>query len=376
MRGSIAKRGNTYTYIVDIGKDLATGKRRQKTKGGFSKKKDAQIAMIKIITEINENTFIEQSPENFSDFITDWMVNHYKRRVKETTFSSRKYLIEKHLLKDNLFSKVPLSSITTKHIDNFYNIKLEAGYSRSTVRKLHQLLNLALTQAVKWNKIKFNPVLNTDPPSEAKKEIQIWSFEEIRQFLKKCSEERLYIAFLLAIYTGMRKGEILGLKWSDINFTKKTIKTERTLSHIPKLGYILTSVKTKNSNRQIPISDNIIIELKKLKDSQITLKKRLGSLYQDSNLIICTETGTFQDPKNLMRVMKRAIKNSGVSTIRFHDLRHTHASILLSEGVDIVKVSSRLGHSNPKVTLEFYAHLVPNIDDDVAEIFHSAIGNF
>ncbi|MDF0728469.1 Arm DNA-binding domain-containing protein [Cytobacillus sp. S13-E01] len=206
MRGSIVKRGKTYTYIVDTGRDQVTGKRKQKTKGGFHKKKDAQSALSKILSEINEDSFIEPSREIFSYFIVNWMENHYKRRVKETTFSSRKYLIEKHLIKENTFSSVPLLHITTKHIDNFYNVKLEEGYSKSTVRKIHQILNLALNQAVKWNKIKFNPVQNTDPPSDTNKEILIWSFEEIRLFLKSCSEERLYIAFLLAIYTGMRKG--------------------------------------------------------------------------------------------------------------------------------------------------------------------------
>ena len=96
-------------------------------------------------------------------------------------------------------------------------------------------------------------------------------------------------------------------------------------------------------------------------------------MYKEQDMVICTNTGTFQDPRNVIRVMKRIVKSANVPNIRFHDIRHTHASILISEGVDIVKISNRLGHANPKITLEFYAHLLPNADNDIADIFHKAI---
>lgn len=373
MKGTVKKRGNTWSYIVDIGRDLITGKRRQKTKGGFPRQKDADAALRKILNELDANRYLEPSKESFSSYMEFWFTSHYQKRIKETTASSRKYLMDKHLIRENPFANKPLSKITTEDIDAFYNLKLDEEYSTSTIRKLHQLLNQAFGQAVKWKKISFNPVINADPPSVKKEEMKIWSFDEIDSFLNHCKGERHYLTFLLAIYTGMRKGELLGLKWSDIDFGKKSIRIQRSLSHIPNKGYRLSTPKTKKSKRQVPIPDFLVKELKAHKERQETQRKRLGEQYQDQDLVICTEIGTLQDPRNVLRVMKRISKAANVTSIRFHDIRHTHASILISEGVDIVKVAARLGHSDPTITLKNYAHLIPNQDDEVADIFHNAL---
>lgn len=178
---------------------------------------------------------------------------------------------------------------------------------------------------------------------------------------------------MIAIYTGMRKGEILGLKWSDIDLKKKKIHVQRTLQLIAEEGYIFTTPKTKKSIRQIPIPEFLIEQLLIFQKEQENWKNRLGEEYQDQNLVICTEKGTIQDPRNILRKMKKICEEANVTPIRFHDIRHTHASILISEGVDLVKVSARLGHANAKITMEIYAHLIPNQDDDVADIFHNAM---
>lgn len=373
MKGSIKKRGNTWTYTVDTGRDPLTGKRRQKTKGGFARQKDAQAALRKLLVEIDENGYVEPSKEIFSSYLKNWFTSHYQKRIKDTTESNRKYLMDKHLIEENPFANKELSKITTEDIDSFYNLKLDEGYSTSYIRKMHQMLHQAFNQAVKWKKISNNPVINADPPSVKKEEMTIWSFEEIDTFLQHCKEERHYLTFLLALYTGMRRGEVLGLKWTDVDFTNKTIRVERSLAHVPNKGYILTTPKTKNSKRYVPIPNIVLNELLRHQEIQEGWKNRFGDQYQDQDLIICTETGTIQDPRNVLRVMKRLITNSNVTPIRFHDIRHTHASILISEGVDIVKVAHRLGHANPKITLETYAHLIPNVDNELADIFQKAV---
>lgn len=171
----------------------------------------------------------------------------------------------------------------------------------------------------------------------------------------------------------MRRGEILGLKWGDIDSENKTIHVQRSLAYIPNKGYVLTSTKTRNSNRIIPISDLVVNELIKYRKQQEIYKEQLGKQYQDEDFVICTETGSKHDPRNVLRAFKRLITTSGVTKIRFHDFRHTHASILISSGVDVEKVSKRLGHANVKIPLETYAHLVPNEDNDLADIFEKAL---
>lgn len=372
MNGHFYKRGKTWTYVIRI-EDPITGKKKQKSKGGFPRRNDAEAAARKILAEVDEHKYVEPSKETFSSYIEEWFT-FYQKRIKETTASSRKYLMDKHLIRENPFSNKPLSKITTLDIDSLYILKLEdEEYSTSTIRKIHQLLNQAFDQAVKWKKVKFNPVINATPPPVKKEEMKIWCFDEIHSFLDQCKKERHYITFLLAIYTGMRRGEILGLKWNDIDFEKKIIRVQRSLSHVPKKGYILTTPKTKKSLRQVPVPDFILNELNTHKELQEKWKKRLGDQFQDQELVISTETGTLQDPRNIIRVMRRISKAANVTSIRFHDLRHTHASILISEGVDIVKVSTRLGHANPKITLETYAHIMPNDDNEVADIFHNAV---
>lgn len=372
MRGSVKKRG-TWGYVVDVGRDPITGKRKQKKKFGFKRQKDAEAALSDVLNEVHTQGYVVPSQEIFSYFIEKWFESHYQKRIKETTASNAKSLIDKHLIRENPFANKPLSKITTEDIEAFYNLKIDEGYSSSYIRKMHQTLNLAFTQAAKWKRIKYNPVIDADPPAVKKEEMKIWSYDEINTFLESCEGERQYLTFLLAIYTGMRRGELLCLKWSDIDLENKTIHVQRSLAHIPQKGYIITSTKTRNSNRIFPISVLVVNELIKYRTQQEIWKEKLGELYQNEDFVICTETGSKQDPRNVLRVLKRVITSSGVTSIRFHDFRHTHASILISSGVDIVKVSKRLGHANAKITLEIYAHLIPNEDNDTADIFEKAL---
>jgi len=369
MKGSIQKRGKTYTYITDGPKDPITGKRNQISKGGFKRRKDADVALRKLLSELDENRYAEPSNETLADYLNFWFSTHYQKRVKETTVASRRYMMQKHLIDENPFAKKKLSAITSFDIDALYNQKIDEDYSTSYIRKIHQMLNQAFEQAKKWKKVIVNPVTDASPPSLKKEEMRIWSYQEVHSFLNNCEEEWHKIVFHLALYTGMRRGEILGLKWSDINFDKKNISVNRSLAFVPGQGYLLSTLKTKNAKRQITISAQLADMLFLHKKKQEEVNTLFSGGYNDQELVICSHLGTIQDPQNVLRVMKRIIQTSGVSPIRFHDLRHTHASILISEGVDLVKVSKRLGHANAKITLEYYAHLMPNEDDQVADIF-------
>lgn len=369
----IRKRGKTYSYAIDLGQDPLTKKRKQTTKGGFIKKKEAEAAARKVELLLDENRYIEQSKEIFSEYIKYWFENHYQIRIKQTSAINSRYILEKHLLQENTFANKEIAKITTADIDLFYNLKLKENYSASYIRKMHQLLNQAFSQAVKWKKIIFNPLTDSAPPAVKYKEMSIWSIQDIQEFLNNCKDEQHYLTFLLAVYTGMRRGEILALKWSDIDLQQKIIHVRRSLAYVPKNGYYFTTLKTKNSKRQIPLTEYVLNELVMHKKRIEEWKDLVGTLFEDNDLVISTITGTYQDPRNLVRVMKRIVKSAKVPNIRFHDIRHTHASILISAGADIVTVSRLLGHANPKITLEFYAHLLPGAKNEIADLFHNSI---
>ena len=160
---------------------------------------------------LDENRYVVLSKEIFSDYILYWFDNHYSNRIKQTSATNSRYIIEKHLLQKSAFVNKEIAKITTSDIDLFYSLKLKENYSTSYIRKMHQLLNQAFCQAVKWKKIMYNPVADADPPSVKYEEMSIWSLKDIQEFLHNCKGERHYLTFLLAIYTGMRRGEILGL---------------------------------------------------------------------------------------------------------------------------------------------------------------------
>lgn len=146
----IRKRGKTYSYTIDLGMDPITGKRKQINKGGFIKKKDAEAATRKIESTMDENKYIETSKEIFSEFVWGWFYGHYQNRIKETTVSNRAYLLERHILQNNLFANKKIAKITASDIDAFYNQKVKEDYSTIYIRQMHQLLNSVFNQAVKW----------------------------------------------------------------------------------------------------------------------------------------------------------------------------------------------------------------------------------
>ncbi|MED3690351.1 site-specific integrase [Peribacillus butanolivorans] len=194
--------------------------------------------------------------------------------------------------------------------------------------------------------------------------MNVWDEEEVNRFLKVAKEDPVYIVFYLALTTGMRQGEILGLRWKDINLEKGLLNIKQTLSHDGKT--FLSGAKTKSSLRTINLS---LSSIKVLITRKLTVSKEklsIGPIYQDFDLVACTQHGTPLNPVNIRRTFKRMIKMADVPEIRFHDLRHTHATLLLSNGVHVKVISERLGHSNIKVTLDTYSHVLPSMQEEVA----------
>ena len=298
----------------------------------------------------------------------------YKTMHKENELHGRSLLEYAQLV--DPYEKIQIKDLeSTSYLANCLTLVKTDDKVRRVIGLLYLYHRDNLYQAVKWKKISANPVKDADPPSVKYEKMNIWSQDEIQQFLTNCKGERHYLTFLIAIYSGMRRGEILGLKWSDIDFHSQTIQVNRSLASIPKEGYIFTTPKTKSSIRRINVPEFVIDELKHHKKQQEDWKELVGEMYEDLGLIICTNNGTFQDPRNVVRVMKRVIKSLGITDIRFHDIRHTHASFLIAAGIDIVRISNRLGHASPRTTLEFYAHLLKSKDNDIADTFHNAVQN-
>ena len=362
--GSVRKEGTKWYYVIELGKD-AKGKRKQKKKRGFKTKKDAQAALTKALHELNSGTYIEPSKEMMGGYLIHWL-EAKKPRIKESTYRTYNDNLKAHLIPE--FENMPISNLNPLHVQQFYSKLLnEKGLSNNTVRKIHAMLVNALERAVRFDMIVKNVATLVDPPKATNAEMEVWDVDEVLAFLDAAKESHLYMVYTIAINTGMRQGEILGLSWDGVNLDKKIIYVMQTLSNDGK--NLNSTTKTAAGKRAISIHDELVSELRLHRLEQKKHRMQLGEMYTDMNLVNPTSFGTPVSPSNLRRNFKIYIKKANVKNIRFHDLRHTHATLLLKQNVNAKIVSERLGHADTRMTLDRYSHLLPNMQSDTAQQF-------
>jgi integrase len=362
--GSVRKDGTSWYYVIELGKGL-DGKRKQKKKRGFKTKKEAQKALNEAIHALNTGTYIEPSKMLLGEYLEDWLENK-RIQVKESTYKKYYWIINSHL--NPIIGDIALSDLKPIHVQQFLlTLSNDKGLSSENIRKVHSVLSSALKQAVKLELIFKNVAALIEPPRATKSEMKVWDLEEVQQFLNNAQSNRYYIAYLIALTTGMRQGEILALTWKDIDFDNAVLQVRQTLSHDGKK--INQHTKTAAGTRTIALPEELLVELKKHRVQQAKEKLLAGSLYEDLNLIVCTNVGTPLNPRNLLRNFYGQTDKAGLERIRFHDLRHTHATLLLKQGVHPKIVAERLGHADTRITMDRYSHLLPNMQRDTAQQF-------
>lgn len=361
MRGCITKRKNSWAFVIDVGKNPKTGRRKQKWKSGFPTRKDAELALANALSELGKTgEYKEPSNERFSNFLLNWMDNR-KPHISPSTWQTTVWLAHNYIIPS--LGGVPLSKLTSEHLQTFNNQLLNKLSSQSVVHA-HRLIKMALEQAYMWDLIPRNVARFVKPPRIVAEKFSVWDDGQLRSFLEIASNHRLYIAFLLAAATGMRQGEVLGLRWKDVDFEKGNLAVSQALMR-DYSGFRISEPKTASSKRTIAIPPNVLLELKRHR--RIQLKERMEAVeYADSGLVVQSLVGTPVSPFNLSRTWRKLLKRSGVTRIRFHDLRHTHATLLLKQGVHPKIVSERLGHSSVQITLDTYSHLLPNMQEAAA----------
>ena len=375
-RGSVEKRGDSWTIRYDL-PPAPDGERRQKRET-FNTKREAEKALTKRLAEINEGEYINPSDMSFADFLDDWIQSH-SQNLKDTTVSQYRQHIRNHI-KPGL-GKLKISNIEPLHLQRFYQQKLtsgrkdgrEGGLSKRTVEYLHSIINKALDYAVKWQIIKKNPAKVVDPPRPEHKEMSYWDSDEVEKFLDHIKSDRLYSLYHLALTTGMRQGELLGLQWEDVDFEEGTVQVRQVLSRTNDGNISLSSPKTPSSRRTIGISDSVVSTLRRHRIRQNEEKLKVPE-YIDNGLVFASEVGTAIRPRNLLRNFKRLTREAGLSEIRFHDLRHTHATMMLKSGVRAEIIAKRHGHRDVSTTINTYTHVTADLQKDAAEALERQIG--
>lgn len=362
MKGHVYQRGKTWTYVINLPPDPVTGKRRQKSKGGFKGEKEAWSACRKMIQQIEEGYNAENENMPYEEFLYIWLEEYAKPKLKPTVYDNNKIVIEKRIIPE--LGKVKMKDLTPLRIQRFYNSLLNE-YSSDYVRSIHSIVSKTLRQAFKWDMLQTNIMDKVDPPRLVKKEMQIWTMEQCQHFLQAIKDHQMYIVFSIAIWTGMRRGEVLGLRWKDIDLKNRTISISQTLSWRTSGGLVFQDTKTQNSNRSVSIPEVLLNDLKKHQDNKIK---------NDRDLVCCLSDGSPIKPRYLLNQFKKLIAKTNLPDIRFHDLRHSHATMLIHLKVHPKVAAERLGQTTSMFT-DRYAHVIESMQKEVAASIDSALNN-
>ena len=306
------------------------------------------------------------------EFLSGWLVS-IKSSIQPSTWHLYRQIIRDHILPD--LGQVKLRDLRPEHIQSLYDSKLESGASPRTVQSIHTVLHCTLGQAVKLGMLSRNPDDVTTPPKRVHKEMSIYDEAQVGTLIlaARTQRERYLAIYQLAITTGMRMGELLGLKWTDLDWERRGLQVQRQLRMKRGGGYEFTRPKTKAGMRALRLGDAMLENLRQHQKRQLNDIQIAGNRWHALDLIFPSTIGKPLDGSYLRKAFKQLIRQAGLPNIRFHDLRHTAASLMLNYGVPVIVVSRRLGHARPSMTLDVYGHLIPSMQEEVAEVMDTLI---
>jgi integrase len=399
MRGHIKKRA-TWQFVVDLGpqplqhcpacrkrywSDRGRFKscpkchsaledrlaRRQEFHTGYESKKEAEQELAKVLAALATGVHIEPSKMLLCDFLRNEWLLAIRPTIRPTTFSSYETHVERHIIPR--IGSLQLQQVTGAQINLLYARLLSESdrhgrlLSPAMVRRVHATLHRALRDAVRWNKLLRNPVDSADPPRAVgfDREMKVWTAPVLKAFLTSEQDSQLYPLWLTLATTGMRRGEVLGLSWEDIDLEVGRLSVTKTLIMN---GYatMLSTPKTKKGRRLIVLDPATTSALRKLRATQIKVHLQRGLPWQESQPVFVTEVGQTYHPERISKLFAQAAKRAGLPRIRLHDLRHTYATLALSAGVHPKIISERLGHANIAITLDCYSHCLPTLSEEAA----------
>ncbi len=297
------------------------------------------------------------------EYLDRWLKDSDRGSVRTSTYERHEQIVRLHL--KPALGRVKLAKLTPAHVQGLYRDKLDSGLSPATVQKIHAVLHKALAQALKWNMIARNAADAVKAPRPAPEEMHPLSPDEARKLIEAVRGDPLEALYVLAVHTGMRQGELLALKWEDVDLNEGVIRIRRTLARSG--GRIsLGEPKTKGSRRTVHLTGAAVEALRNHLERQLEEIERLGDLCHDHGLVFTSQIGTLINPTNLRRrSFAPLLEKAGLLQIRFHDLRHTCVALLIDLGLQQYDVMRHLGHSSIKTTLDLYGHKFPNQDGEL-----------
>jgi integrase len=362
--GFVRRRGETWTAYWNI--ETQHGE-KQRTKGGFRTRKEAQGYLNDAIAAISAGVFAEPSKVTFGEFLTERWLPSREMTLRRSTIESYRINVNRHVLPT--LGARQIQQVTVDHLDRLYTQLVKSGLSPKTVRNVHVLLHKALKDAVRKNLIARNPAEAADPPKasrDGREEMHTWTPAELRAFFEGLASHRLLAAYVLSATTGMRRGEVLGLRWVDIDVKRRSLFVNQTVLSV-NYEVFIGQPKTEHSRRRVTLDPETVEVLLAHRDRQGAERRLLGADYDDIGLVFAREDGTPIHPDYFSQTFDRTVARLGLSRIRLHDLRHTHATLGLAAGIPVKVISRRLGHATAAFTQDVYMRVIPELEYDAAD---------
>lgn len=376
MTGHLRLRNGNWQVVLYECVSPVTGKKRYSYRTVGTSKRQAQAVLNELLAAKQKRKYVKPDKQTVGEYLDRWLKER-KRPLGGRTLQEYQRKIERYIRPT--MGSTPVQQLEPLDIQELYTKLLETGregggeLSAQTVLHVHRILSVALKQAVKWKVIVDNPCSGVEAPSVRRKKQKTYTAEQVKHLLAAAKGTSLYPALVIALTTGARRGEVIAMQWSDVDFDRRLLTIQRAAEHTKEKGLLLKSTKS-DRERHVSMPDLLVTTLLQHRDEQNELRKLLGPAYHHGGLIWPNEDGSLRTPDSFTRAFQRLLKRSGLPHIRLHDCRHTHATLLLEAKEDMHTVSERLGHSDVRLTLNTYPHVTKRMQDTTAQKIDEMFG--
>jgi integrase len=373
MRGHIRERSRGCWAIVLDHHDPITGQRKRRWHSFRGTKRDAEIKCAQLVAETQSGTSIDPNKIAVREFLDrfdqDWAATHVSAHSRERYRFALDH-VRRHL-GDKLLQRVRPADLAA-----FYAILARTGLASRTIKLIHSVLHKAFGQAKAWGVIRDNPAELAKPAKAPDRETSMLQPDQAAALLERLRGKSLYLIASLALGTGMRRNEMLGLRWQDIDLDAGRLTIEQSLEQTATHGIRIKAPKTRHGRRTISLPAHLVMELRQHWREQQEQRLGMGlGKAPETAPVFATADGRHLSPNAITKAWPAAVAAVGMPAVTLHSLRHTHASMLIASGVDILTISRRLWHSSPTITLGVYGHLIHGTDDRAAQVMDAAFGS-
>lgn len=359
--GSVFKRGSRWWVKVELPR--VGNKRQYHRKGGFATRKEAEAYRVKVLAEIQRGCFVEPAKLTLREYAARWL-EAVKPNLAPRSWEAYEMNLRVRILPR--LGNVEVSKLHPLALQELYTKLLAQGLSPRSVLYVHRTLHRMLEMAVKWGLVGRNVADAVEPPKQERREVQVLDEEQAAMLLDGITDLRLLVPVALALGCGMRRSEICGLRWQDVDLEAGRLHITQTVQRLPRQGLVTLPTKTHRSRRPVDIPPDVVGILRRWRKQQFAERLAAGPVWQDTGFVCTTPDGRPLDPDWLSDVFPRTVRALGLPPITFHALRHTHATLLLKRGTHPRVVQERLGHSSINITMDTYSHVLPGMQKEAA----------